>query len=70
MDVASTSLSVAAQVGQKTRISSLRTIIAEGNAQRLLLPDQHDQPLSPRDPGVNQVRLTHHANHKGIQHSD
>ena len=29
----------------------------DGDTERLSLPDQHEQPLSPRDPRVNQVAL-------------
>ena len=46
---------VAPQTGEEPGIPPLRSIIADGNAQRLLLPDQYEQPLAPRDP---RVRIT------------
>ena len=53
--------SVAPQTSQEPRIPSLRTIITNGDAQRLLLPDQHEQPLASRDPRVDQVSLQQHV---------
>ena len=43
------------------RIPPLRTVVADGNAQRLLLPDHHEQLLAPRDPRVDQVPLQKHV---------
>jgi hypothetical protein len=33
----------------------------DGDTERLSLPDQHEQPLAPRDPRVNQVALQQHV---------
>jgi len=33
----------------------------DGDTERLPLPDQHEQPLAPRDSGVNQVALQQHV---------
>ena len=33
----------------------------DGDAERLPLPDQHEQPLAPCDPRVNQVALQKHV---------
>jgi hypothetical protein len=41
---------VAPQTGEEPGITPLRSIIADGNAQRLLLPDQYEQPFATRDP--------------------
>ena len=48
---------VASQTVKQPRIPPLWTVIADGYAKRLLLPDQHEQPLAPRDPRVDQVAL-------------
>jgi hypothetical protein len=48
-------LPVASQAGQEPRISSPPTVVADGYAQRLLLPDEHEQPLAPRDPCVDEI---------------
>ncbi len=53
--------SVAPQTGEEPGIPPLRSIIADGNAQRLLLPDQHEQPLASRDSRVDQVTLQQHV---------
>ncbi len=51
----------APEASQQPRIPPLRTVIANGDAQCLLLPDQHEQPLAPRDPRVDQVALQQHV---------
>src|SRR5439155_26856364 len=52
---------IAPQTGKKPRIPPLRTVIADGYAKRLLLPDQHEQSLAPCDPRVDQVPLQQHV---------
>jgi hypothetical protein len=52
---------VISQTSQQPRIPPLRTVIADGNAQSLLLPDQDEQPLAPRDARVAQVALEQHV---------
>ena len=52
---------VISQTGKQTRVPPLRAVIADGNAQCLLLPDQHKQPLAPRDARVDQVALEQHV---------
>src|SRR5205823_144082 len=49
------------QAGEQPRIPPLRTVIADGYAKRLLLPDQHEQSLAPCDPRVDQVPLQQHV---------
>ena len=49
------------KAGEQPRIPPLRAVIADRDAQRLLLPDQHEQPLAPRDPRVDQVALQQHV---------
>jgi len=39
----------------------LRTFVPYRDAQRLLLPDQHEQPLARRDSRVDQVTLQQHV---------
>ena len=41
---------MASQTGKQPRIPPLRAVIVDGDAQRLLLPDQDDQPLASRMP--------------------
>src|SRR5208282_4525637 len=50
----------ASQTSQQPRVPPLRSVVADGNTQRLLLPDQHEQPLAPRDACVDQVALQQH----------
>ena len=52
---------MASQTGEEPRVPPLRAVIADRDAQRLLLPDQHEQPLPPRDPRVDQVALEQHV---------
>src|SRR6202022_2811904 len=52
---------VAPQNGEEPGIPPLRSVIADGNAQRLLLPDQYEQPLATRDPRADQVALQQHV---------
>jgi hypothetical protein len=52
---------MASQTGKQPRIPPLRTVVADGYAKRLLLPDQDEQPLPPRDPRVDQVALQEHV---------
>ena len=40
---------MASQTGEEPRIPPLWTVVADRDAKRLLLPDQHEQPLAPRD---------------------
>jgi hypothetical protein len=40
-----------------------------GDAERLPLPNQHEQPLAPRDSGVNQVALQQHVVLRGYSHA-
>jgi hypothetical protein len=42
-------------------VPPLRSVVADRDAQRLLLPDQHHQPFAPRDPRVDQVALEQHV---------
>src|ERR1700751_4917973 len=63
-------LSVASQAGEQPRIPPLRTIVADGNPQRLLLPDEHEQPLSPRDPRIDEVSLQQHVVLRGERDHD
>ncbi len=51
----------APQTGEEPRIPPLRAVIVHRNAQSFFLPDQHQQPLAPRDPCVNQVALQQHV---------
>ena len=44
---------MASQTSQQPRIPPLRTVVADRNAHRLLLPYQHEQPLAPSDPRVD-----------------
>ena len=53
--------SVAPQTGEEPGIPALRSIIADGNAQRLLLPDHYEQPFATRDPRVDQIALQQHV---------
>src|SRR5260370_41554211 len=52
---------LALQTSEQPRASPLRTVIADRDAQSLLLPDQHEQPLAPRDPCVDQIALEQHV---------
>jgi hypothetical protein len=61
---------LSAQAGQKPRIPPLRSVIPHRDAQRLLLPDEHEQPLSPRDSGINQVPLQEHVVLRGERDHD
>src|SRR6266571_4873648 len=54
-------LPFAPQASQQPRVPPLRSVVADRDAQRLLLPDQHKQPLAPRDPRVDQVALEQHV---------
>src|SRR5713101_3309375 len=54
-------LPAAPQTSQQPRVPPLRTVVADRDAQRLLLPDQHEQPLAPRYPRVDQVALQQHV---------
>jgi hypothetical protein len=54
-------LPLASQAAKQPRVSPLRSVIADRDAERLLLPDQHEQPLAPRDPRINQVALQEHV---------
>src|ERR1035441_5269119 len=49
------------QAVEQPRIPPLRTVIMDRDGERLPLSDQHQQPLAPRDPGVNQVALQQHV---------
>jgi hypothetical protein len=40
---------MASQTGTEPRVPPLRAVIMDGDAQRLLLPDQHRQLLAPCD---------------------
>jgi len=42
----------------------LRAVVADRDAQSLLLPDQHQQPFPPRYPRVDQVALEQHVVHR------
>jgi hypothetical protein len=48
-------LPFASQAGEQPRIPPLRAVIMYRDAQRLPLPDQHAQPLAPRDSRIDQV---------------
>jgi hypothetical protein len=48
------------QTRKQPRIPTLGLVIANRNPQSLLLPNEYQQPLAPRDPGVNQVTLQKH----------
>jgi len=52
---------MASQTGEEPRIPPLWTVVADRDAKRLLLPDQHEQPLAPRDARVDQVPLQQHV---------
>src|SRR5271169_2959684 len=54
-------LPVISQTAEQPRVPPLRTVVADRDAQRLLLPDQHEQTLAPRDPRVDQVPLQEHV---------
>src|SRR5437016_2476178 len=54
-------LAAASQARQQPRIPPLRSVIMHRDAQRLLLPDQHNQLLAPRDPRIDQVALQQHV---------
>jgi hypothetical protein len=45
-------LPLASQAAKQPRVSPLRSVIADRDAQSLLLPDQDEQSLAPRDPRV------------------
>jgi hypothetical protein len=59
------SLSATSKTREQPRISPLRAIIAGGYAQRLFLPDQHQQPLAPRVPRVDEVALEQRVVRRG-----
>ena len=61
---------LASEASQQPRVPPLRTVIADGYAQRLLLPDQDEQPLAPRDAGVDQVALEQHVVLRGERDHD
>ena len=52
---------MASQTGEEPRIPPLWTVVADRDAKRLLLPDQHEQPLAPRDARVDKVALQEHV---------
>ena len=54
-------LPTTSQTRQQPRIPPLRPVVADSNGKRLLLPDQNDQLLSPRDPRIDQVALQEHV---------
>src|SRR5215467_12059147 len=64
------SLSVASQAGEQPRIPSLRTIITDGDAQRFLLTDQHEQPLAPRNSCIDKIPLQEHVVLRGERDHD
>jgi hypothetical protein len=45
----------ARRTGKHVGTPALRSIITDCDAQCLLLPDQHEQPIAPRDPPVDAV---------------
>jgi hypothetical protein len=49
------------QADKESRIPPLRAVIADGDADCLLLPDQDEQPLAPRDSRVDQIALEQHV---------
>src|ERR1035437_8991865 len=55
------SVPIASQTAEQSRIPPLRAVVADRDAQRLLLPDKYEQPLAPRDPRVDQVALQQHV---------
>src|ERR1019366_1919933 len=61
---------LALQTSQQPRIPPLRSVVADRDAQRLLLPDQHEQPLAPRDPRIDQVALQQHVVLHGERDND
>src|ERR1035437_3405309 len=52
---------VISQAVKQPRVPPLRAVIADRDAKRLLLPYQHEQPLAPSDPRVDQVALEQHV---------
>src|ERR1035437_5131875 len=52
---------VISQTVKQPRVPPLRAVIADRDAKRLLLPYQHEQPLAPSDPRVDQVALQQHV---------
>jgi len=61
---------MASQTGKKPGIPPLRAVIAYRDAQRLSLPDQHEQPLAPRDARIDQVALEQHVVLRGQRNHD
>ena len=49
---------VISQTAEQPRVPPLGSVIADRDAQRLLLPDQHEQPFASCDPRVDQVPTT------------
>ena len=58
------------QAAKQPRVSPLRSVVADCDTQRLFLPDQHEQPLAPRDARVDQVSLQQHVVLRGERDHD
>src|SRR5208282_899301 len=52
---------VISQSSQQPRVPPLRSVVADRDAPCLLLPDQHEQSLAPRDARVDKVALQQHV---------
>src|ERR1035437_9082691 len=61
---------VISQTVKQPRVPPLRAVIPDRDAQCFLLPDQHEQPLAPRDPRVDQVALEQHVVLRGKRYHD